>query len=47
LSDDIGGGNMHRILVETPHASTNERVHDVVEMSARDLDLTVEFVERF
>jgi len=34
-------------LVETPHASTNEHVHDVLELAARDLDVAVEFVERF
>lgn len=46
LPDDIGSP-MRRILVETPHASTNERVHDLLEVSARDLDVAVEFVERF
>jgi len=46
LPDDIGAP-MRRILVETPHASTNEHVHDVLELAARDLDVAVEFVERF
>jgi hypothetical protein len=46
LPDDIGS-EVYRIEVETPHASTNERVHDVIEMTARDLDVAVEFVERF
>jgi hypothetical protein len=46
LPDDIGSP-MRRILVETPHASTNEHVHDVLELAARDLDVAVEFVERF
>ncbi len=46
LPDDIGA-DVYRIEVETPHAKTLESVHDVVEMSARDLDAAVEFVERF
>jgi hypothetical protein len=46
LTDDIGEP-MRRILVETPHASMNERVHDMLEVSARDLDVAIEFVERF
>lgn len=46
LPDDLGS-EIYRIEVETPHSSTLARVHDVVEMSARDLDAAVEFVERF
>ena len=46
LTDDIGQP-MRRILVETPHASTNDLVHDVLELAARDLDVAVEFVDRF
>ncbi|MDR3386495.1 MAG: hypothetical protein P4L92_05530 [Rudaea sp.] len=46
LPDDIGPP-MRRILVETPHASANERVHDMLEIAARDLDVAVEFVDRF
>ena len=45
-ADDVGG-QTRRIEVETPHASTNEHVHDVLEVAARDLDVAVEFVERF
>jgi len=33
--------------VETPHAKTLESVHDLVEITARDLDAAVEFVDRF
>ncbi len=46
LADDMGEP-MRRILVETPHASMNERVHDMLEVSARDLDVAIEFVDRF
>jgi hypothetical protein len=46
-SDDMPGTDAHRILVETPHASTNEQVHDVIEIAARDLGVAVEFVDRF
>jgi len=46
LPDDLGS-EVYRIEVETPHAKTLERVHDVVEISARDLDAAVEFVDRF
>lgn len=46
-SDDMPGTDVHRILVETPHASTNERVHDVIEIASRDLGVAVEFVDRF
>ena len=46
LTDDIGEP-MRRILVETPHASMNERVHDMLEVAARDLDVAIEFVDRF
>jgi hypothetical protein len=46
LTDDIGEP-MRRILVETPHASMNERVRDMLEIAARDLDVAIEFVDRF
>lgn len=46
LPDDLGS-EVCRIEVETPHARTLERVHDVVEVAARDLDAAVEFVEQF
>lgn len=46
LPDDLGS-EVHRIEVETPHASTLVRVHDMLEIAARDLDAAVEFVERF
>ncbi len=46
LADDVGEP-MRRILVETPHASMNDRVHDMLEVSARDLDVAIEFVDRF
>ena len=46
LPDDVGPG-VHRIEVETPHAADVERVHNLVEISTRDLDVAVEFLERF
>ena len=46
LPDDLGG-EVYRIEVETPHRNTLERVHDLIELTARDLDAAVEFVERF
>jgi len=39
--------DVHRIEVETLHKSTGERVHDLVELLARDLGVAVEFVDRF
>jgi hypothetical protein len=41
------GIDVHRIEVETLRKSTNERVHDLMELSARDLGVAVEFVDRF
>jgi hypothetical protein len=46
LPDDLGS-EVYRIEVETPHQHTLARVHDMVEVTARDLDAAVEFVERF
>ncbi len=46
LPDDLGA-SVYRIEVETPHKSDIERVHDLVELSARDLDAAVEFVDEF
>ena len=47
LPDDVGGAEVYRIEVETPHTKTLQRVHDLVEVAARDLDAAVEFVDRF
>jgi uncharacterized protein (UPF0335 family) len=44
---DDAGVEVHRIEVETERASINERVHDLMELSARDLDVAVEVVDRF
>jgi len=44
---DDAGVEVHRIEVETQRASVNERVHDLMELSARDLDVAVEIVDRF
>ena len=44
---DDAGVEVHRIEVETQRASINERVHDLMELSARDLDVAVEIVDRF
>jgi hypothetical protein len=41
------GVEVHRIEVETLRSSINERVHNLMELSARDLDIAVEFVDRF
>jgi len=46
LPDDLGA-SVYRIEVETPHRSTIDKVHDLIEISARDLDAAVEFVDRF
>lgn len=46
-STDEAGVEVHRIEVETLRSSVNERVHDLMELSARDLDVAVEFVDRF
>ena len=46
-SVDEVGVEVHRIEVETERASVNERVHDLMELSARDLDVAVEVVDRF
>lgn len=46
-SVDEAGVEVHRIEVETVRSSINERVHDLMELSARDLDVAVEFVDRF
>ena len=46
LPDDLGA-DVYRIEVETPHAKTLESVHNLVEITARDLDAAVEFVDRF
>ena len=46
LPDDVGS-EIFRIEVEAPHKVTLARVHDAVEVAARDLDAAVEFVERF
>jgi hypothetical protein len=46
-SVDEVGVEVHRIEVETVRTSMNERVHDLMELSARDLDVAVEFVDRF
>ena len=46
-SVDEAGVEVHRIEVETLRSSINERVRDLMELSARDLDVAVEFVDRF
>lgn len=46
LPDDLGT-SVYRIEVETPHRATLDRVHDLIEMTSRNLDAAVEFVERF
>jgi hypothetical protein len=46
LPDDLGA-SVYRIEVETPHRATLDKVHDLIEISARDLDAAVEFVDRF
>jgi hypothetical protein len=46
-SVDETGVEVHRIEVETLRTAINERVHDLMELSARDLDVAVEFVDRF
>ena len=46
LPDDLGA-SVYRIEVETPHRATLDRVHDLIEMTSRDLDAAVEFVDRF
>ena len=43
--DDIG--ETYRIEVHVPDHASKEMVHDVVEMSARDLNAAIEFVDRF
>jgi hypothetical protein len=46
LPDDLGA-SVYRIEVETPHRATLDRVHDLVEMTSRNLDAAIEFVDRF
>ncbi|HEX3894588.1 MAG TPA: hypothetical protein VHW73_00110 [Rudaea sp.] len=46
LPDDLGA-SVYRIEVETPHRATIDRVHDLIEMTSRNLDAAVEFVDRF
>lgn len=46
LPDDLGS-SVFRIEIETPHKKTLDRVRDVIEMSTRDLDAAVEFVDEF
>jgi hypothetical protein len=46
LPDDLGT-SVYRIEVETPHRATLDRVHDLIEMTSRNLDAAVEFVDRF
>ena len=46
LPDDLGA-SVYRIEIETPHRKTIDRVHDLIEMTARNLDAAVEFVDRF
>ena len=46
LPDDLGA-SVYRIEVETPHKKDLDRVHDLIEISARDLDAAVEFVDEF
>ncbi len=46
LPDDLGA-SVYRIEVETPHRATLDRVHDMIEMTSRNLDAAVEFVDRF
>lgn len=46
LPDDLGS-SVFRIEIETPHKKTVDRVRDVIEMSTRDLDAAVEFVDEF
>ncbi|HZP66026.1 MAG TPA: hypothetical protein VFB32_06930 [Rudaea sp.] len=46
LPDDLGA-DVFRIEVEAPHAATLARVHDTIEIAARDSEAAVEFVERF
>ena len=46
LPDDLGA-LVYRIEIETPHRKTIDRVHDLIEMTARNLDAAVEFVDRF
>ena len=46
LPDDLGA-SVYRIEVETPHRATLDRVHDLIEMTSRDLDAAVEFVDQF
>jgi hypothetical protein len=46
LPDDLGT-SVYRIEVETPHRATLDRVRDLLEMSTRNLDAAVEFVDRF
>lgn len=41
------GVEVHRIEVETLRPSLNERVRDLMALSARDLNVAVEFVDRF
>jgi hypothetical protein len=46
LPDDLGA-SVYRIEIETPHRKTIDRVHDIIEMTSRNLDAAVEFVDRF
>ena len=44
---DVRGLQMHEIEIEAPNASTAERVRDLAEAAAIDLQATVEFVDEF
>ena len=46
-SPDSNVDDVHRVELHIPDRSAKEMIHDVVEMSARDLDVAVEFVDRF
>lgn len=45
--DDNPGSDVHRIEVHVRDKAAVERIHDALELAARDSDAAVEFVDRF